>query len=459
MSERQITMSRFSRVVTNLRGDSFLSVAGVLVGGAASAQLIAVLALPLLTRLYSAEDFSVLAIYVAILTLIGSVVCMRLETAIPLPQDDDEALRLLILALLSVIGVTFVLGLVVTILGKSFAQSIGRSEIIPYMWLVPIGAAMMGTYSAFQYMAMRQKAFGLIARTRLTQALTGLGAQLGLGLLGLAPIGLLIGHALMSGAGVIVLATRAISRAALRAEMITPSRLRGTLKTYKKFPQYSVAEELANNAGIQLPIVLIGIFLAGPEAGFLFMAMRVIGMPLAVVGGAVSQVYYANAAEFLREGRLAEETVRIVHRLSNWIVLPLVFLGPFAPKLFHMAFGPEWERAGTLLVWMLPWYVFRLISSPISMVMHVKMRQPLMLALTLAGFLIRVAPLSIVLVYRPEFASVAYALTSAIFYACLAIIYMGVAGVSSKNIIALLGRTGMKWTTVSVVAFSVAWLI
>jgi O-antigen/teichoic acid export membrane protein len=446
-------------MVARLKGDRFLGMAGVLVGGTASAQLIAVVALPLLTRLYSAEHFSVLAIYVAILTLIGSAVCMRLEAAIPLPEDDDDALRLLVLSLLSVVGVTLVLGLAVALLGKTLAQSLGRGEIAPYLWLVPIGAAMIGTYSAFQYMAMREKAFGLIARTRLMQALTGLGAQLGLGLLGFAPVGLLIGHALMSGAGVIALARRTLRPTALRAPAITPSRLVGTLQAYRKFPQYSVAEELANNAGIQLPIVLIGLLLVGPEAGFLFLAMRVIGMPLAVVGGAVSQVYYSNAAEFLREGRLAEETVRVVERLSNWIVLPLVLLGPFAPKVFHVAFGQEWERAGVLLVWMLPWYVFRLISSPISMVMHVKMRQPLMLALTLAGLLIRVAPISVVLVYRPQLASITYALTSAIFYAGLSVIYMSVAGVPGKNIVALLGRTGLKWGVAGVVALSIARVI
>jgi hypothetical protein len=82
-----------------------------------------------------------------------------------------------------------------------------------------------------------------------------------------------------------------------------------------------------------------------------------------------------------------------------------------------------------------------------------------MLALTLAGLLIRVAPISVVLVYRPQLASITYALTSAIFYAGLSVIYMSVAGVPGKNIVALLGRTGLKWGVAGVVALSIARVI
>lgn len=64
-----------------LRHDRFLRAAGVLVGGTAAAQGIGLLALPLLTRFYSPEDFSLLAVYVAILTMSAAVTCMRQNEA------------------------------------------------------------------------------------------------------------------------------------------------------------------------------------------------------------------------------------------------------------------------------------------------------------------------------------------------------------------------------------------
>ena len=444
-----------------LRHDRFLRAAGVLVGGTAAAQGIGLLALPLLTRFYSPEDFSLLAVYVAILTMSSAVTCMRLDTAIPLPENDDEAANLLALALSSATVVIVLSGLVVFFFGPSLAAAAGRPEIAPHLWLVPFGIGLMGLYSSFQYMAMSQKAFKLIARTKITQAMVGLGSQVGMGWAGVVPLGLLLGHALMSGAGVVALAMRTLRRSAGGVSMKAVSwpRLRQTLHTYRRFPQYSVAEELSNNAGIQLPILLIAAFLVGPEAGLLFLAMRAVGTPMTIVGGAVAQVYYSHAAEYARQGTLTDETTTVFKRLSRMLVVPMLILGPFAPDLFRVAFGPEWERAGVIVIMMLPWYAFRLIASPISMVMHVRMRQQLMLVMTLAGLALRVLPLLAVLSFAPEQATLVFAITSAVFYGSIVVVFLAVAGLSVAALSRLMVTELALWGGVAAAAFIVLGVI
>jgi O-antigen/teichoic acid export membrane protein len=444
-----------------LRHDRFLRATGVLVGGTAAAQVIGLLVLPLLTRFYSPDDFSLLAVYVAILTMSGAVTCMRLDAAIPLPESDDDAANLLALALSSAIIVVVLYGLVVLLFGTSLAAAVGRPEIAPHLWLVPFGIGLMGLYSSFQYMAMRQKAFTLIARTKITQALVGLGSQVGMGWAGLVPLGLLLGHALMSGAGVVALAMRSLRRSAGGVAMsaVNWPRMRQTLHTYRRFPQYSVAEELSNNAGIQLPILLIAAFLVGPEAGLLFLAMRAVGTPMTIVGGAVAQVYYSHAAEYARQGTLADETTSVFKRLSRMLVVPMLALGPFAPDVFRIAFGPEWERAGIIVIMMLPWYAFRLIASPISMVMHVRMRQRLMLMMTLAGLALRVLPLLAVLSFAPEQATLVFAITSALFYAAIVIVFLAVAGISLQDLMRLMITEMVIWGSVVAATFAILTVI
>jgi O-antigen/teichoic acid export membrane protein len=444
-----------------LRHDRFLRAAGVLVGGTAAAQGIGLLALPLLTRFYTPEDFSLLAVYVAILTLSAALTCMRLDTAIPLPENDEDAANLLALALTSA-GIVIVLsGLVVFFFGSSLAAAVGRPEIAPHLWLLPFGIGLMGLFSSFQYMAMRQKAFNLIARTKMTQALVGVGSQVGMGWAGIVPLGLLLGHALMSGAGVVALALRTLRRTAGGVSMKAVSwpRMRQTLHTYRRFPQYSVAEELSNNAGIQLPILLIAAFLVGPEAGLLFLAMRAVGTPMTIVGGAVAQVYYSHAAEYARQGTLADETTTVFKRLSRMLVVPMLVLGPFAPDLFRVAFGPEWERAGIIVIMMLPWYAFGLIASPISMVMYVRMRQRLMLVMTLAGLALRVLPLLVVLSFAPEQATLVFAITSAIYYLALVIVFLTVAGLTTSRVFGEMFRECLFWSIVAAAAFSISSLL
>jgi O-antigen/teichoic acid export membrane protein len=453
MIEPQRPYSRLSSWLARFKGDSFVRSARVLIGGTAAAQLVGGLALPVLTRLYSADDFSILAIFVATLAIIGSVVCMQLDAAIPLPVDEDEALQLLVLALLSSIGVTLSLALVVWIWGQNIAYNLGHPEIAPYVWLLPIGAAVMGFYSALQYLAVRHKLFDLIARTRVTQALAGLGAQIGLGLAAIAPLGLLIGHAILSGVGVFALARRTLKSKSLREAIGMREGLLATLRRYKRFPQLSAAENLTNNAGIQVPILLIGINLVGPEAGYLFLAMRILGMPMAVIGGAFAQVYYANSSEYLREGHLAAKTEQMVQRLSIWIVTPLVFVAPFAPNLFHLVFGPEWERAGTLLVWLLPWYALQLLVSPVSMIMYTRNLQHVLLGFALLGLLIRVLPLGLILNMAPQYATLTYAASSVLYYLILLFVVLIAAQINFVKAIRIIALNSMLWITIATTSF------
>jgi O-antigen/teichoic acid export membrane protein len=448
-------------VRSRLPQNAFARSVSVLVGGTALAQGLGLLALPLLTRFYTPEDLSLLAVYVAILTILGAVSCMRLDAAIPLPERDEDAANLLAIALSSAVIVVVLTGLVVLVFGQSLADAIGRPEIAPYLWLVPFGVGLMGFYSSFQYVAMRQKAFTLIARTKMRQAIVGLGLQIGMGWAGIVPLGLLLGHALMSGAGVVALALRTFHQSAggMSWTVVSWTRMRQTLHTYRRFPQYSVAEELTNNAGIQLPILLIAAFLVGPEAGLLFLAMRAVGTPMTIVGGAVAQVYYSHAADYDRQGTLASETTRIFKRLSRLLVLPLLAIGPFAPDLFRLAFGSDWERAGDIVVMMLPWYAFRLIASPISMVMHVRMRQRLMLAMTVAGMALRVLPLLVVLNFAPDWATLVFAITSAIYYAALVIVFLKVAGLTTAKISTSIVTELLLWVIVSGGAFFLSKLI
>src|SRR5690606_40130625 len=80
----------------------------VLVGGAAGSQLLMLLAAPLLTRLYTPEDFGLLAICVGVLAMFGAIASFRYEGAITLPEDNVEAANVAALCLVTVLLMTSV---------------------------------------------------------------------------------------------------------------------------------------------------------------------------------------------------------------------------------------------------------------------------------------------------------------------------------------------------------------
>lgn len=441
----------FKDKIGGFHRNSFVRSASVLVGGSAVTHALTVLALPILTRLYSPEEFSILAVYIAIVTMISTIACLRLEIAIPLPVDDLEAANLLALALGLALGAALLVGACVFVFGNWFFGVLGQPQLQPYGWLLPFGVWLAGSYAAIQFWSSRKKRFPKIARSRMMQAGSGLTVQLGLGWASAGPIGLLLGHALMSGAGAVNLAQQAWRNDRHALTGVTLGGMRHAFNAYQRFPRYSSWEALANNAAIQLPVLLIAALALGPEAGFIMLAMRAMGTPVALLGGAVAQVYLSQAPEEMRAGSLSDFTTDVLKGLASVAVGPLVFIALIAPSAFALIFGEEWRRAGELVVWMSPWFVFKLLSSPVSMVMHVKMMQRAMLGLMVAGLVLRLVMTLGAYAIDPARIAEAYAVSGMAFYIAAFVVYLNVSGAKVQSALQI-ARAAMIPTALAIAA-------
>lgn len=410
-----------SKFIALLR-PGFVRSASVLVGGTAIAQLLMLLILPVLTRLYTPEDFSALAVYVSILGIISAAACLRLEIAIPLPHRDEDAANLLALALCSSAGVTGLSALIVAMFPGQIIILIAQPLLVHYLWLLPLGIWLSSSYAALQFWATRKKRFALVSKTRVGQAFGGASAQVGFGLIGSAPLGLLVGQLVSSGAGLFGLAKDALKNDHTAISSISWLNMRRTLVEYKRFPKYSTFESLANSASIQLPVIFIAAMAAGPEAGYLLLASRVLFAPLALIGGAVSQVYISRAPDELRANTLGEFTVKILGGLIKTGVGPIIFLGILAPIVFPLVFGANWKRAGDLVFLLTPWCAMQFLVFPISMALHVRNLQRTALLLQLVGFVARVGSIIVAGYLQPGWLVETYALSGLVFY----ILYFGV---------------------------------
>lgn len=407
----------------------------VLVGGTASAQMLMLLALPLLTRLYSPDDFRILAIYASALGIVSVVACLRLEIAIPLPLSDKDAACLLALALCSSAAVGGILTLIVALLTRWPLAILGEQRLHSYLWLLPVGVWLASSYAALQYWATRRKRFSAIAKTRLAQAIGGVTTQGGLGWLGIAPLGLVVGHMISSGAGTVALARDAFAYDRASLGTVKWGEMRRLFVEYQRFPRYSTLEALANNIGIYLPVIAIAIFALGPEAGYLMLATRAMQAPVGLIGGAVAQVYLSRAPEELRMGTIGKFTADALGGLIKTGVGPILFSGIVAPPLFIIFFGSQWVRAGAIVSWMTPWLILQFISSPISMIMHVRSRQAHMLALTTTGLALRVGATALAGYCARSYLSEFYAISGAVFYLICFLTFLKAAEVSLKDVL------------------------
>lgn len=395
---------------------SFLRNVTILTGGTVFAQALMVAALPVLTRLYSPEDFSLLAVHVAILGIVTVVSCLRYNIAIPLPEHDSDAMALLAVALLAASGVSLLCALPVILAPEATARLIGQPGLQPYLWMIPVGVFIASIYNALQYWATRKKRFGDVAKTRMTQSFGGVGTQLGFGAVGVIPFGLLFGSTIANGLGVFRLSRSLWLSEGSILSNLSLIRMSKNAREYRRFPIYSVPETFFNSAGLNLPIIIIAATIIGPEAGFLFLAMRVMGLPTRLLASSVAQVYISEAPAKLRNGTLADFTNRTMWILFRTSAPLLILIGISSPAVFPVIFGAEWVRAGWIIAWLTPWFILQFVASPVSIVLHILEKHRLALFLQFLGAALRNGTVLIVAITYPEYSIEGFALSSALFY-------------------------------------------
>jgi O-antigen/teichoic acid export membrane protein len=351
--------------------NAFARGVGVLVGGTAGAQVLTVLATPLLTRLYTPDDFGLVAVYGGLLALVGVVSSLRYELAIPLPEDDQEAAHVVALSLLIVLGTTALSTVLVLFFGTSIVKALGVPRLAGYLWLLPIGALLSGAYAVFNYWSIRTKRFSAIAETRVRQALASVAVQLmafkagGVALLFAAVVGQSVGTA--------TLGKPALTRAEFKN--ITWRGIGRAGSRYRRFPIFSTWEGFFNTAGLQLPpLMFAGLF--GPAAAGLYaLANRVLSLPMSLIGSAIGQVFFSNAAEAYRADKLGPLVAQLHARLAHIGLPPTLLLIMAGPDLFGVVFGSAWRPAGEFARWMAPWLYLVFVSSPLSTLFAVMEKQ------------------------------------------------------------------------------------
>lgn len=412
--------------------NAFARGVGLLAGGAVLGQAVVVLASPVLTRLYSPDDFGLLAVFSSVLGILAVIASLRYEIAIPLPEDESEAANILVLALLLVMVTAGLSGVAVLLFSSRIVAATNSPELEPYIWLIPLGVLLAGWYQVLNYWAVRHAAFGAIARTRLAQGSSSVITQVGLGLLGAGPFGLLAGQVLGRAAGTTTLASHTLKSAATALKTVSLASAFQLAARYRRFPLFSSWSSLANSLSSQIPSLLLAFYFGPGVTGLYALGHRVLQAPMSLLGSSIGQVFFSRAATYKREGRLEELVVSVFGALVRVGFPALAIVALTAPELFALAFGPDWREAGVYAQWLSPWLLLVFVSSPLSTLPSILERQGMEFAFQSA--LLGSRAIALVIGGLLENAAVAialYALVSALFWSYFMLWNLSIAGVAA----------------------------
>jgi O-antigen/teichoic acid export membrane protein len=413
----------------------FWQSASKLLIGNSAAQLLFLAMTPILTRLYTPEDFSGLAVYIALVTIGLSLTCLKLDVAIPIAKTKTDAKNLFFMSSCSSLIIGLLLfGLALIVIPQLYYFEF-RISINNYILLAPIGIGLGGVFSAFQYWAVRHEKFLAIGGIRFFQASVCVLIQVAIALSFSNPYGLVVGHLSMPLCGLVIYLlyskNQYVPSSLSKLKFVS---MQKTFWRFDRFPKFSILTDIATNAGLHLPIIIVATLVSPVEAGFLFLAMRVIGTPISIASVSVGQIYLSKLNSIEAQKKTKLYTRLICKNIIHFLLLPLAFVAIFSSELFAFVFGNQWQTASELILLMLPWYVFQSLASPISNLLYAQKRQRLLLGLSIFGLLLRTVPLIVCLIFSPTHAMMVLFVCAALYYFIALTIFLAMANLQYLEI-------------------------
>lgn len=330
--------------------------------------MIGIVSTPIITRLYAPADFSVLVIYSAVLSLALTFASLRYEFALPLPKDNVTAGNLLILSMLLVIITTSLTGISLAICGRQFVALIHAPALVPYIWLLVPGLFGAGIYQVLNYWAVRKRDYDRIAKTKLSQSFGGSLSKILLGFLPFGPLGLLFGEVIAQASGSGTLALMAWKKDRDVLNKVSFAGITSVAAQYSRFPIYSCIASLLNSLALQLPVLALS-YIYGPKVTGLYgLAYSIIVLPTALISISLSQAYFGEVAELVRDnpGELEHLYIKTTQRLTIFTIPMVVITALSAPVVFPSLFGSKWAEAGIYCLPLMLVVIPAVVVSPLS---------------------------------------------------------------------------------------------
>ena len=342
-----------------------------MVAGTGMSQLILILASPILTRLYDPEALGALGLFMSFVAIITICSGLRYELAIVLPNRDSEANEILQLALYFNILISIASIFIFLIYGMLSTKLELNDPLGWYIYLIPLGILLSSAYQSLSFWMNRRNRFSVISISKIIQSSVVVISQI---LLGYKLIGgfqgLIIGG-LFGQLIALLFFTLNLEKQTLKAIFFPKKSLFNVLKKYSRFPKFSMPGAVINTITTEFPILIItytfGLIVTGPFN----LAVRVVGLPITVISGAVYQVLVSRVAELDRENfKLIKPLILKIFAILFIPAIIICFISSgFLPDLFSFVFGNNWRFAGELASILIFAYAFKFSISPLGVVL------------------------------------------------------------------------------------------
>jgi O-antigen/teichoic acid export membrane protein len=356
-----------------------------LISGTSIAQIIPILIAPILSRLYSPEDFGLYAFYIGIVGVLSVISTFKYEMAIIIPKNKLVVNQLLQISIFSSILISLVSFFLILMCFIFF-------NFDSIFLTIPISSFLLSIVTIYDRFFNRIKAYHKMSIHRIIKTSSESVYNL-LGFINLMKssnliFGFIFGYVL----SFIYILFYEVKNFGNILSKFSIKKIKWTILTYKNFPIFTLPHTFLNTISTNIPILLIPLYYDQSQLGLYTFGLKYIQAPLALISSSVYNVLGRDIAESIED---EAELLKKVYSVFKKIVIISLFISPFlifAEPLFNFIFGNNWGQAGKFIQIQSFWILISFIVSAFGSIPIIFKKQKKALFIELLYSLAKVIP-------------------------------------------------------------------
>lgn len=383
----------------NLLKSEFSKNVLTLLTGTTLAQLIPLLLMPVISRLFSPEEFGLFAFYFSIISFFLVIATGRYELAILMPKKDEDGMNLVALSFSILIVLCISLLSFIAVFHSSIMTWIDKPDLDFWIYFIPLCVFFASSYKILTYWSNRKKRFGKTSNSVITQATTRSGVLLYFGILkskfiggaqsffefvnslfskkyavpsGVTNVGIggfIISYLIGFGLSFVYLLANLLAYDRHLFKEISKGKMKELAKKYDKFPKINSLHAMTDefkNSGV---VFIISYAFSDIILGLYNMTYRVLRAPLSIIGNSFAQVFLQQAASMYANNQDFVPMIKKILKRLSLIAAPIfIVVLLFGPQIFEFVLGSKWRVSGVYAQYLTPWLFLQFITSPITQI-------------------------------------------------------------------------------------------
>lgn len=365
--------------------DSFKENVLKLLSGSVLSQILWMLSMMVLTRVYLPEEFASYQIFVSTLGICSIVSTARYELAIVIPKRRLESVQLAVLAIF--ISIIFALVCQIVVICISYFH-----VVVEGFWnYFPVAIVLVSAYAILYNWYIREKGCTLISVVVVLFPIVHVIAALVFKIVFNYGDGLIYALIVARFAEVFIFGWYFLERYRKYFKGICWLALKECAFKYACFPKFMIAGGSLDNLSASCPVFMLDFFYGKEITGYYSITMQALSAPSALVAKSISDVFRQQSSVLYGKYNACkgfyDKNLKLLCKISLSVGIGIIILSPIA---FVIVFGEHWRLSGELARYILPSVCLSLIASPLSGIYIVSLQQKRYLAIQIGFFIANV---------------------------------------------------------------------